>query len=576
MNIHITNIYGFIQDQALKEKQNMYADAGHALNFIEMGIFNFDVNTDTYTELSKRLDGIISSLQFNDLVFFQLPTGNGSYYDNFLLDKIRAYNTKICIILHQKLLEDEINILNKADLILPVNDKIHRYLKNFDFDTIFYKNNINYEFPMVSNSSCLLSSDFYIKKYLIDVVDMLSEPVLDETDEDIIHIGFGLHDRDGHYSVWVGTAIQSIIEHTDSRCCFHILHDETLTDENKRKLMEVASQQNIVFHLMDTAVFDRVKEFADRFTIGSFFRCALPECLPGVKKIIYLDADVFVNKDIKELWDIDISNYCLAAVKDEGVNEYVYPRILKKFTNFDKQKYFNSGVLLMNLNKLKKCGNLIKIISDFIRANPESQLPDQDALNIIFSDSVLLLDSTWNTFVSFSRLKTKKNLSECIYHYAGDLLILYSGSKIDEEYFQTMCRTPWADIEMEHQFTSCFGRLNDQIIQYQKMLPRLCEKEIKHIFYGKENKMMKKLYKMICVTKEDYRVLKSPDNSEDNILPCKSLDALKQETTPVIIFVLHESDNNTAIKNLEDMGYKNEEDFFVIARFFSFYDGGFA
>ena len=59
MNVHITNIYGFIQDQELKKKQNQFADAGHALGFMEMGIFNFDVSTDTENELSKRIDGII-------------------------------------------------------------------------------------------------------------------------------------------------------------------------------------------------------------------------------------------------------------------------------------------------------------------------------------------------------------------------------------------------------------------------------------------------------------------------------------------------------------------------------------
>lgn len=63
MNVHITNIYGFIQDQDLRKKQNQFADAAHALGFMEMGIFNFDVSTDTENELSKRIDGIISSLQ---------------------------------------------------------------------------------------------------------------------------------------------------------------------------------------------------------------------------------------------------------------------------------------------------------------------------------------------------------------------------------------------------------------------------------------------------------------------------------------------------------------------------------
>lgn len=190
MNVHITNIYGFIQDQDLKKKQNLYADAGHVLGFKEMGIFNFDVTTDTKSELSKRIDGIISSLQLHDLVFIQLPTGNGECYDNLLINKLRAYNTKICVLLHEQI-EYEY-ILDTVDLILPTNDEVYHYLMDNHFTNVFYKKNIHYEFD--SNSSGLLSSDFYIKKYLIDAVDQLEEPVLDE---DVIHIGFGLHDKTG-------------------------------------------------------------------------------------------------------------------------------------------------------------------------------------------------------------------------------------------------------------------------------------------------------------------------------------------------------------------------------------------
>lgn len=59
-------------------------------------------------------------------------------------------------------------------------------------------------------------------------------------------------------------------------------------------------------------------------------------------------------------------------------------------------------------------------------------------------------------------------------------------------------------------------------------------------------------------------------------MPCKSLDALKQEEGPIIIYVLCESDNNTAIKNLEELGFENGKDFFVVQRIISFYYGGFA
>ena len=512
MNVHITNIYGFIQDQDLKKKQNLYADAGHALGFKEMGIFNFDVSTDTENELSKRIDGIISSLQFNDLVFVQLPTGNGEHYDNLLINKIKAYNTKVCILLHQTI-EYEY-ILNTVDLIMPTSNELHAYLKERNYSNVFYKHNINYEFSINSKSSSIL--------------DQLEESVLNEQDEDIIHIGFGLHDKDGHYSVWVGTVMQSILEHTDSRICFHILHDETLSIDNKYKLKKVArSGFSIVeFHKIDENDFSVVKNQMSRFTIGAMFRCSLPELLPDLNRIIYLDADLFVNRDIKELWDVDVREYYLAGVADEGVAVHYHPRILNKYHEIKKESYFNLGVLYMNLKKLREFGNLY-------------------------------LDGNWNQFVYLHRKDNVEKLDKAVFHCAATLLMLYSHSQIDLEYFRTICRTPWIDYEMNHQFEQCFGRMNDRVNQYQNMLQLLSNPNIKHVFYGEENKMLKTLYSRIHLKDGDYRVLEHAQNMESDILPCKDLSVLKNE-------------------NLEELGFKNGKDFFVVSRFFSVDDGGFA
>ena len=572
MNVHITNIYGFIQDQELKKKQNIYADAAHVLGFKEMGIFNFDVSTDTESELSKRLDGIISSLQFHDLVFIQLPTGNGEHYDNLLINKIKAYNTKVCILLHEQI-EYEY-VLNSVDIIMPTSNEVHAYLNEHNYTNVFYKKNINYEFGLYSNSSNILSSDFYIKKYLIDAVDQLEEPVLDE---DVIHIGFGLHDKDGHYSVWVGTVMQSILEHTDSRVCFHILYDETLSTDNKYKLEMVAhnGSSKIEFHKIDEDDFSAVKDQMSRFTIGTMFRCSLPGLLPDLNRIIYLDADLFVNRDIKELWDVDIREYCLAGVVDEGVAVHNYPRILNKYPEIKKESYFNAGVLYMNLKKIREFGNLKKLVLDFLIENPEADLPDQDALNVLFHNKVLYLDGSWNQFVYLHRKDNVEKLDKAIFHYAATLLMLYSHSQIDLEYFRVICRTPWIDYEMNHQFERCFGRMNDRVYQYQNMLQLLSNPNIKHVFYGEENKMLKTLYNRIHLKDGDYRVLEHAQNMESDILPCKDLSALKDEKDSIIIFVCWESDHCSAIQNLEELGFKNGKDFFVISRFFSVDDGGF-
>ena len=575
MNVHITNIYGFIQDQELKRKQNLYADAAHVLGFKEMGIFNFDVTTDTESELSKRMDGIISSLQFNDLVFVQLPTGNGEHYDNLLIHKIKAYNTKICVLLHEQI-EYEY-ILNSVDLIMPTSNEVYAYLKEQDYADVFYKKNIHYEFSMISKSSNVLSSDFYIKKYLIDAVDQLEDSVLDEKDEDIIHVGFGLHDKDGHYSVWVGTVMQSIIEHTDSRICFHILHDETVSEENKRKLKQVAHQKgdSIQFHFIDTSIFDDVKERLHRFTVGTMFRLMLPEILPNLNKIIYLDADLLVNIDIKELWNMDISNYFVAGVKDYGTCHHTFTPYPIRQGMVNRQNYINAGVLILNLDKICSYGNMKNQCIQYLIDNPNSSLFDQDALNVIYKDSILLLDEKWNTFVIVLKSKNVKEMENRIYHYVGDLLQLYSDCQIDKEYFKTICRTPWIEYEMNHQFEQCFGRMNDRVYQYENMLQSLSNPDVKHVFYGEENQILKTLYNRIHLKDGDYRVMKQAYNQDGDILPCKDLNTLKEENGPVIIFVCWESDNYTAIQNLEELGFKNGKDFFVAARFFSVNDGGF-
>ena len=169
-----------------------------------------------------------------------------------------------------------------------------------------------------------------------------------------------------------------------------------------------------------------------------------------------------------------------------------------------------------------------------------------------------------------------EKLDKAVFHCAATLLMLYSHSQIDLEYFRTICRTPWIDYEMNHQFEQCFGRMNDRVNQYQNMLQLLSNPNIKHVFYGEENKMLKTLYSRIHLKDGDYRVLEHAQNMESDILPCKDLSVLKNEKDSIIIFVCWESDHCSAIQNLEELGFKNGKDFFVVSRFFSVDDGGFA
>lgn len=99
-------------------------------------------------------------------------------------------------------------------------------------------------------------------------------------------------------------------------------------------------------------------------------------------KVIYLDTDTVVNGDLKDLFRIDITHYELACVKDlyNWLNPY----------RWKVKKYFNSGVLLLNMKNIRKT-KLFQNARNLV-ANKKMISPDQDALNFLVKSKLMLPD----------------------------------------------------------------------------------------------------------------------------------------------------------------------------------------
>ena len=131
----------------------------------------------------------------------------------------------------------------------------------------------------------------------------------------MIHVCFGLHDGNGRYSKFVGTTMASIFDNTTAEVTIHILHDDSLTDDNREKFFRLAERYNrrVKFYNVDELCADDIaylhEKLAEavkrRFGIGAFYRLLIRKLFDG-DKIIYLDADIIVNLDIAELWRVDL------------------------------------------------------------------------------------------------------------------------------------------------------------------------------------------------------------------------------------------------------------------------------
>lgn len=127
-------------------------------------------------------------------------------------------------------------------------------------------------------------------------------------------------------------------------------------------------------------------------SIETYYRILLPDILPiEIHKVLYLDCDMVVNHDLRELWEFDMNTYAVGAVFDYKA------QVRKDELNIPmKYDYFNAGVLLVNLDYWRKNNIELKLLQ-FIRENPSKLLYwDQDALNALLYNQVAILPLRWN------------------------------------------------------------------------------------------------------------------------------------------------------------------------------------
>ena len=125
---------------------------------------------------------------------------------------------------------------------------------------------------------------------------------------------------------------------------------------------------------------------------AALLKFKIPTIFTQYDKVIYLDGDILVNGDLTELYSTDVSGYYVAAVHDTGKlyhNKEIYKEI---------PLYFNSGVMLLNLDKCRKEDATNKLI-EAKRKSTDNTLMDQNVLNIVFQDAVKIVDIKYNFLI---------------------------------------------------------------------------------------------------------------------------------------------------------------------------------
>ncbi|MCM1324236.1 MAG: glycosyltransferase family 8 protein [Acetobacter sp.] len=170
-----------------------------------------------------------------------------------------------------------------------------------------------------------------------------------------------------------------------SKYNFHVMTlDVSEADVSALKAME---EENVTVSVLPQ---DEVDLFYIRDTHvskTSLLKYYIAKALPELDKVLYIDSDVLVLRDLNNVYNTDIEDKYLAVVKDPS---WFFENMHVVELNLDERGfYFNSGVMLMNLKKFREDGLEAKL-EDYTNNNFRTYM-DQDALNVVVGDDVVLL-----------------------------------------------------------------------------------------------------------------------------------------------------------------------------------------
>lgn len=206
---------------------------------------------------------------------------------------------------------------------------------------------------------------------------------------------------DDIYIPFLGVCLESIIDHISSENLYvvKILHTN-ITEENKNKIMKY-QRENFDIEFVDLNYYiNQVKDklyTRDYYTNTTYFRLFIPNLYPQYKKALYIDSDIILLDDIAKLYDIDMENNLIAGINDGVVQSIdVFKEYVEKVVGVRSwKKYFNAGVLLMNLDELRKYDFQEKFLY-ILGTNKFKVAQDQDYLNRICKGRVKIIDNYWN------------------------------------------------------------------------------------------------------------------------------------------------------------------------------------
>ena len=272
---------------------------------------------------------------------------------------------------------------------------------------------------------------------------------------------------DKNFIMPLGIMMHSLVKNNpDEKIHFHLLIDESVDEQAKRLLTDMAGDKDVSFYFIDGSRMNGLPKLGTVNTWvskASYYRLYMTDFLPeSLEKVLYLDGDIVVRHRLDDLWNMDITDVAMAGVIDQcdaSISNY------NRMGYRPEKHYVNAGVLLLNLKYWREHHakeQFLKMMKD----EPEKiTFHDQDVLNYVFRDSKCLLPLRYNVqtsfyeqtgYVNFDYWAVAEELEAairdpCILHYSSGLKPWIKGCThpLRKEFERYKADTPWRNVPLQ-------------------------------------------------------------------------------------------------------------------------------
>lgn len=208
---------------------------------------------------------------------------------------------------------------------------------------------------------------------------------------------------DDNYVPFLAVSIKSLLDNAsnDYNYKIHILC-EGLSEESMARLSRLSTDNSVIDFVDLSPYVERIRErlqstLRDYYTESIFYRLFIATLYPEYHKAIYLDCDIVVVDDISQMYNMDIGDNIVGACTDDVINyEPNFRRYAGDAVGVPSPDYFNSGVLLINLDAFRENKIKERFIYLLCKYNFATAAPDQDYLNVLCKGKVFHMDKNWD------------------------------------------------------------------------------------------------------------------------------------------------------------------------------------